>query len=260
MTVEQAAREQRPTPFGEHRLAVLVPTRGRPGNAKRLRDAILDTAAQPDRIDLHLRIDADDPSALDYVETLGVTRGVRYSVGPRLRLAGSWNEQAAYASKNGATHYALWGDDVIPVTQEWDRILLERLDRDGHGFVYGRDGIWDHTYGDPYRGQLVLPTACVMTRELWRTLGFVSPPGLTHLCIDVAWRDLGLAAGCLFYEPAVLIRHFHRIAGAPDDDTYREANDNREQVRADNLAVTRWKASPHFRDCVERLRVLRSAR
>lgn len=251
----------RPTPFGEHRLAVLVPSRGRPGNAKRLHDAILDTAAQPDRVALHLRLDVDDPTVLQYPEQVGVrVPGLRYSVGPRLKLAGSWNEQAAYASKNGVTHIALWGDDNIPVTQEWDRILLERLDRDGHGFVYGRDGVWDHTYGDPYRGQLVLPTACVMTIETWRTLGFVSPPGLTHLCIDVAWRDLGLAAGCLFYEPAVLIRHFHRVSGAPDDETYREANDNRAQVRADNIAVTKWKASPHFRESVERLRVLRGER
>jgi hypothetical protein len=97
-----------------------------------------------------------------------------------------------------------------------------------------------------------------MSVEAYRALGWVSAPGLVHLCIDVAWRDVALAADCLFYEPSVFIRHFHRVSGAPDDQTYRDANDDREQRDGDGRALTRWKHSPDFERAVEALKAMRS--
>lgn len=222
-----------------YQLDILVPSRGRPASIARLWRAIQDTATHPERIRLRVRLDDDDPP--DYPEL-----PVIYTRGPRIRLAASWNEQARQAADDGATHLALWGDDNIPITQGWDRLLVERLDRDGPGFAYGRDGIWDGSYDTTIPRQLALPTACIMPIEVHRALGYVSPPGIVHLCIDVAWRDLGLACDALFYESGVMIRHFHRVAGAPDDQTYRDANDNREQHRGDNIAVTAWKVSADF--------------
>jgi hypothetical protein len=227
-----------------YNLHVLVPSRGRPDSIMRLWRSIVTTAEKPWLITLCVRLDDDDPTADAYPETHG--DALTYSRGPRIRLAASWNEQAAQAVEDGATHLALWGDDNIPITLGWDEKLIGRLDRDGPGFVYGRDGIWDHTFDTTIKGQLVLPTAVVMPVEVYRVLGWVSPPGLTHLCVDVAWRDLGIACGALFYEPRVTIRHLHRIAGAPDDQTYRDANDDPAQVRADNIAVQAWRLSPDF--------------
>lgn len=245
------------------KLSILVPSRGRPESISRLWHAVIATAERPTEIEIRVRLDDDDPTRARYpLITATSTRfaPVAYTRGPRIRLAASWNEQAEQAAAAGATHLALWGDDNIPVTQGWDRMLLDRLEADGPGFVYGRDGVWDGTYDTKVPGHLVLPTAVVMPVEVYRALGWVSAPGLTHLCIDVAWRDLGVAAGCLFYEPGVFVRHFHRCAGAPDDQTYRDANDDGTQVRADNRALTAWKTSPDFKRCVSALKALRGVR
>ena len=239
-------------------LHVLVPSRGRPGNIERLWRAIIATrAAHPARITLRVRLDDDDPAVNAYPETHG--DALIYTYGPRIRLAASWNEQAREAIRAGATHLALWGDDVVPETQGWDEKLIGMLDRYGPGFAYGRDGIWDHTYDQQVTGHLVLPTACIMSAELAHALGWVSPPGLVHLCVDLAWRDLGFATGSLFYDPGVLIRHVHRLTGAPDDQTYRDANDNGDQVRTDNLAFRAWREGKGFRADMETVTRVREA-
>lgn len=225
-------------------LHVLAPSRGRPRNIARLWRSIDRTARHPERIVLHVRLDDDDETADGY--PLQNKDRVWYTVGPRTRLAASWNELAGIAAKAGATHLALWGDDNVPETRWWDEALIGVLRGHGPGWAYGRDGVWDSTYGREIPGHLVLPTATIMSVELYDALGWVAPPGLTHLCVDVAWRDLGIAAGCLFYVPDVCIRHHHRITGAPDDQTYRDANDNLDQVRADNVAISAWKASGRF--------------
>lgn len=243
-----------------YQLDVLVPSRGRPGSIARLWAAIRATAAHPERVRLLVRLDDDDPTADDY--PLQNVDQVWYSCGPRIKLAASWNELARRALTADATHLALWGDDNVPLTPGWDQVFVDRLGRDGPGWVYGRDGIWDRKAHPGHPEHLILPTATVVSAELAEALGWVSPPGLTHLCIDVAWRDLGLACGALFFEPGVEIRHLHRMMGAPDDQTYRDANDDMQQKRADNIAVQAWRAGPDFaRACavVRDQRALRSA-
>jgi hypothetical protein len=239
--------------MGEYRLAVLVPSRGRPASVQRLWRAIQDTAARPDQVDLLVRVDDDDTSAARYFNI----EGPYLTKGPRIKLAASWNELADLASLGGWTHLALWGDDNIPMTQGWDAKFVDILAERGPGFVYGRDGVWDHTYDKDVPGHLVLPTATVWPIELHRALGWVSPPGLTHLCIDLAWRDLGIAADCLYFADDVFIRHFHRIAGAPDDATYREANDDRVQYASDQNGFSLWRNGPQFQAALGRVRAAR---
>lgn len=236
-------------------LDVLVPSRGRPFNVRRLWHAILETAARPAQVRLRVRLDDDDPNAGQYDRGRG---GLIVTSGPRTRLAASWNELAQQAADGGATHLALWGDDNIPITPGWDLRFVERLERDGPGFAYGRDGVWDHTYDRDIAGHLVLPTATVWPVELYRALGWVSPPGLTHLCVDVAWRDLGVAAGCLWYEPDVEIRHLHRVKGAPDDQTYRDANDDPVQVALDSAHLSVWRNGPRFAEDLAKVQALRN--
>jgi hypothetical protein len=241
------------------RLDILVPSRGRPANIVRLAQAIASTAARPGAILLRVRLDSDDDAmtarALRQVrshDVMGVSTVI--TTGPRIRLAASWNELAAEADAGGATHLALWGDDNIPVTPGWDEFLTG----EPVGMAYARDGVWDHTRDTTIPGHLVLPTAVVMPIEIYRALGYVAPPGLVHLCVDVAWRDIGLATGSLIYHPEVLVRHLHRIVGAPDDQTYRDANDNDEQVRADNLAIQAWERSGDFDRAIAAVRDLYS--
>lgn len=258
-----------PTP-GPHTatIAVLVPSRGRPGNIARLSNAIMATSTYP--VDVYVRVDDDDPHRDAYLAMsesgAGAIPGwnaadayprVNVAVGPRLRLAASWNELARAIAPR-YPYLALWGDDVVPETPGWDTFLTDRLDQYGPGWAYGRDGVWDHTYGRDIPGQLLLPTATVMSSELAIALGYVSPPGLTHLCIDVAWRDLGLEGGGLQFVQDVMIRHHHPCAGRAElDAVYRDANSVTRQ-REDNTAFAEWRRSDAFTWAVRQVGRVRS--
>jgi hypothetical protein len=241
------------------KIAILVPSRGRPHNIERLWHEAVRTAAHPGSLYLMVRVDDDDVQLPEYRRVCDELH-LRLFVGPRTRLRANWDELAAIAVERGAAYLAPWGDDVVPETPGWDEILTRRLDRDGPGFVYGRDGVWDSTFDRDVPGHLVLPTACIMQAEVFKALGWIGPAQLTHLCIDLAWRDLGIAVGCLFYEASVMIRHRHRIAGAPDDQTYRDANDNPEQKRGDMLGYNNFRNGPDFTAAMAALKALREGR
>jgi hypothetical protein len=250
-----------------HRIAVLVPSRGRPENIDRLYNVIQETAADPDQVVLVVRVDHDDPDNYNYrrlESTLAGAAGIVFHYGDRTRLAASWNEMAGWAAKNQFTHLAFWGDDVVPETYGWDKLLVATLAEYGPGFAYGRDGVWDNARWDEHPDQLVLPTAALCDVGTFETLGWVSPERsdgtavLKHLCIDMVWRDVGMAAGGLHYVPEVMLRHMHPIRGlAPYDQTYAEANEGA-QASADHRAYPIWRQSDDFQRAVQRLGTYRA--
>lgn len=240
------------------RYALLLATRGRPWNLERLSAAIHSSAVRPDLVDIWVYVDEDDPQLEAYQATETPTH--RLIVGPRVRLAATWNALAQLTQESGHprheyTHFLLWGDDVIPETPGWDLHIAKRAADAGPGWFYGRDGIWDDRPWDEHPEHLVLPTATAMSVELYRALSYVAPPGLVHLCIDLAWRDLGIRTGTLHCLPGVMIRHVHRLVGAPNDLTYIEANEG-EQARNDHMAYDRWKHSDRFTRDVEKIGAL----
>ncbi len=242
-----------------YRYAVLMATRGRPWNLTRLHAAVADTAARPDLVDFWVYVDEDDPVGMAAYQQTEVP-AFRWIEGPRLRLAGTWNQLAEQASATGRyTHLLTWGDDVLPETPAWDALFATATEVRGPGFYYGRDGIWDGRPLESNPEHLVLPTATAITTDLYEAVGYIAPPGLKHLCIDCAWRDLGLATGTLHFLPEIMIRHIHRIAGAPDDETYREANDG-QQKTDDFNAYNRWVHSDHFNRTVDRINAFLEAR
>lgn len=251
-----------------YRIAVLVPSRGRPENIERLYNVIQETAANPQDVFLAVRVDEDDPAAERYRalerQLIGAA-GIGFDYGDRIRLAASWNEQAAWAADAaqvswwGFTHLAFWGDDVVPETYGWDKLLVGAIDQYGPGWAYGRDGVWDADHWNEHPEHLVLPTAALCDLGTYRALGYVSPPGvLKHLCIDLVWRDVGVAAGALHYVPEVMLRHMHPIRGlAPYDLTYQEANEG-PQAGADHNGYMIWRQTQDFQDAVQRVGTYRA--
>lgn len=213
-------------------LAILVPSRGRPHNMKRLADAVARTALTGPMI--YCRLDDDDPTAESYPDVPDVL----YSVGPRIRFGASVNELAAEAVANGATHLAMFGDDVVPETVGWDRMLIDALG--GRlGFAYGDDGLRGWHAPD-------LPTHFVTQAEVFVRLGWLVLPTLRHLYADNVARELGKGLGNFQYVD-VKLTHAHREAGYPDDLTYQEANE-RSAARLDRAAFLRWMRGEMRRD------------
>ena len=208
------------------KLAILVPTRGRPHNLERLARAAKETCTTDYKI--FARLDNDDESKYPELEN------VKYSIGERIFYANSVNETAKSAADEGFTHLAILGDDVLPETIGWDEKLISSLD--GLGVVYGSDGL-EHLHGED------LPTHVVVPIEMYNRLGWIGLPTLRHLFCDNVWRELGRATKFI-YRQDVKLSHLHRWnKAAPDDKTYQEANDKKKRD-LDRMAFEEWRDGP----------------
>lgn len=210
----------------------LVPTRGRPKNAVRLTRMFHDLRGSTDT-ELLLLIDDDDPELEHYERCLSrlPDNGIEFCgwrVGPRERLNATLNRYAKMFV-DAYDIIGFMGDDHIPRTKDWDITLTRTLRERGVGIAYGNDIIQGKN----------LPTAVVMTSNIIKRLGYMSPPELVHMYLDNFWRDLGQATGVLSYVPEVIIEHVHPVHGHVDwDDTYVEAG---QQMSTDQLAYISYQ-------------------
>lgn len=209
--------------MNEIKLAIAVPTRGRPHNLERLSKALSETCTVEYK--MFARIDDDDESKYPELDN------VEYFVGPRIFFSGSVNELAEVASNRGYTHLAILGDDVLPETVGWDAMMINALPE--LGVAYGSDGLED-LHGED------LPTHVVVPIEMYNRLGWIALPALRHLFCDNVWRELGKATNFI-YVPEAKLSHLHRWnKKAPDDQTYQEAN-NKVKREKDKQAFEDWK-------------------
>lgn len=206
-----------------YKLAVTVPTRGRPKNLKRLANALKNTCTTEYK--LFARLDDDDKTVYPELDNVSYIRG------PRIYFSASLNELAKIANDEGYTHIAILGDDVLPETKGWDQIMIDALPN--LGVAYGSDGL-EKLHGPD------LPTHVVVPMEMYRRLGWIGLPTSRHLFCDNAWRELGKLTSFI-YLPDVKLTHLHRWnKTAPDDRTYQEANDKTKR-ELDRIAFETWR-------------------
>lgn len=227
-------------------LLMIVPTRGRPDSVPAILDCWRQTGATAD---LLFAVDDDDPMLAGYrehmerLEAAGNFR-VDWHTGPRLRLCGTLNQIAV----DMATRYrflAFMGDDHRPRTVGWDdrfRICLSG----GPGIVYGNDLL---------QGE-IMATAVAMTSDIVTTLGYMAPPSLVHLCLDLVWMDWGRGMGRITYLDDVILEHMHPANGkAAMDAGYQECNSS-EQSTADATAYFDYRDNGGLEADVAKLRAL----
>lgn len=208
------------------KLAIAVPSRGRPHNLKRLSEALKETCTG--EYTLFARLDNDDDTLAEYLQL----EGIEFMVDKRIFFTSSVNELAQVADIEGFTHIAILGDDVLPETVGWDEKMIAALDNK-LGVVYGSDGL-EHLHGPD------LPTHVVVPIEMYQKLGWIGLPASRHLFLDNAWRELGKLTQFI-YLPDVKLTHLHRWnKAAPNDQTYEEANDKIKRDH-DRLAFENWR-------------------
>jgi hypothetical protein len=208
------------------KLAIVVPTRGRPHNIKRLAKALKETCTT--EYQMFARFDDDDSS----YKTLPELHNTTWLSGPRIFFASSVNETVERAlQKDDFTHIAVFGDDVLPETVGWDRAMIDAIP--GLGIAYGSDGL-EHLHGED------LPTHIVAPVDMYKRLGWIALPTLRHLFCDNVWRELGKITN-LVYVSEVKLTHLHRWnKKAPNDKTYAEANDKAKR-ELDKLSFEKWR-------------------
>lgn len=192
------------------RMLLIVPSRGRPENIKRLNEALLDTDSD---LDFVVGVDEDDPFLAKY-QALEEEYMFDLYVGPRRKFAGTVN---AIAMENYKRYkYIAWmGDDHIPQTRWWDFKYRQELDKHKVGVVYGNDLVQGKN----------IATELAFTSNIIEELGYAIPPGFVHLYVDNYFMEIANAIGKLIYLPDVIVQHMHPSAGTAQEDlTYKEAN------------------------------------
>jgi hypothetical protein len=220
------------------RTAVLVPSRGRPGQFARLAEAVMDTTAG--RVELHPGLDDDDPRLDDYIRLCQGTSwaGTVFHVQPRMSLSAWTNKLARWALHGSATmrpdYLVSLGDDHLPLTQDWDVTLAGHIESlDGPGWAYGDDLL---------QGER-LPTAWMQSAGLVDALGWMMLPGCGHMYVDNVVLELGQHTGRIVYDPTVRIEHRHPVAGKAEPDQTYAATNHAHQYAADLAAFETWKAA-----------------
>lgn len=225
-------------------LAVLVPSRGRPRNVDRLITACGKTC----RATTHLwfGFDADDPQ-IDANTSMASGRAALV-IQPRMSLTG-WTNYLA-AQNMDAPYLASLGDDMVPVTDGWDELLITAIEHySGVGYAYPDD-----------RRRNDIPEAVVVSTVIVAALGSMCPvqpdgtPVVDHWFVDCMWKDLGMGARCICYVPEVIVEHRHpNVTGQPGDATY---NDAAQSYDSDLAAYQRWR----MRDMPGQVRAVQAVR
>ena len=186
---------------------VIIPSRNRVKNTERAIKALKDTSLISD---IMIGLDGDNH------EIYPRFKEVIYEVNPQTekRMNGTLNLLSTRYANMYDTVYFM-GDDHLPITKGWDKILYEPIKERGYGVSYGND---------LYQGQN-LPTAVMMSTNIIRCLGFMSPPEQIHMFLDNFWKSVGERLDALTYFDDVIVEHLHAYVGKSElDEMYLSVN------------------------------------
>ncbi|MCM8552318.1 hypothetical protein [Streptomyces sp. STCH 565 A] len=227
-------------------LLVIIPTRGRPHTVPEIMAAWDETAATAHVL---FAVDTDDPELAAYKKHAAAYKAdgrVRFTFGKRRRLVGTLNQQAVKAT--GSYRFlAFMGDDhrPRPAPMSWDARIRECLSG-GPGIVYGNDLL---------QGEK-MATAVAMTSDIVATLGYMAPPAMVHLCVDLCWVDWGRGMQRITYLDDMVIEHLHPAASKAELDAVYEECNSEAQVSADTAAYYEYRDAGGLEADLAKLRKL----
>lgn len=207
-------------------LLTLVPTRNRVENALELLDVFYKTSTE-ESSGLLFVVGTEDPRYDEYFQKIPSEHIMDF---PERGLVKALNYAAPLYTKEYEA-IGFMGDDHRPRTPGWDSAYLNELRKLGSGYVYGNDLLMGER----------IPTQVAISSAIIDALGFFGPPGFTHLCVDLTWKDMGEGLHRIKYLDDVIIEHMHPAAGkAKDDSGYQHVNSSM-MVKLDEQEYMRWK-------------------
>lgn len=208
-------------------ISVLLPSRGRPHNVRRVVESARATASG--EVEFVIYLDDDDTPSHDAARDLEV----EVIVGPRVLLSETWNRCWERARFDVAMHC---GDDIVFRTPGWDARVLDAFNAvpDRIALVWGRDGFQD----------LNMSTHGFLHRRWVETVGYFVPPYFASDYNDAWLYEVAGALGRRVFLPDVLTEHMHPVAGkAPMDQTHHERLQRHAREDCDRI----WRETEHLR-------------
>ena len=160
-------------------ISILLPVRGRPEPLEKCLHTLIDSAKNPERIEVLIAFDDDDTDTINYfVENIAPyldDLDVRYSAMQfkrlgYIRLNEYLNELARHS--HGAWMF-FWNDDAVMTTQDWDQVIMDHDDE----FVLLRA---ETNHEHPYA---IFP---IVPRKWVEITGHLSPHQITNVMILLA--------------------------------------------------------------------------
>ena len=174
-------------------ISILLPSRGRPDNLRRLHSSVAITSVNMPQFSLYA--DLDDPVTARVGEQLGMV----VTTGPRIVMSHMWNLAQRAASGD---IFMLCGDDVIFRTPGWD-LEVERQ------FAAVPDRIL-FLHGDDLSGHAsVLGTLGFLHRRWVDTVGYFVPPIFSCDYCDTWQNWVADQLGRRLYLPDLVTEHMH---------------------------------------------------
>jgi hypothetical protein len=208
-------------------LLTLVPTRNRVNNAVELLDVFYKTSSEKTSGILFI-VGTEDPKLERYKQKIPYNHLITF---PERGLVKALNYAVSCGYAESYEALGFMGDDHRPRTYGWDKSYLDSLREMGAGYVYGNDLLMGER----------IPTQVAISSSIIKCLGFFGPPGFTHLNVDLTWKDMGEALGCIKYLPDVIIEHMHPAAGKAVNDSGYQSVNSRTMVKLDGQEYERWK-------------------
>src|SRR5215831_3343947 len=156
-----------------NKIAIVVPSRGRPQQMRQLISSWILTGSNKSEIIMGL--DGDDPTLPDY------PAGIKIVTTPAGELNEKNNRLVMSAIIRGHEIVGCLSDDFIFHTPGWEDIVI-KWQEENRGICYGNDLLQGPN----------LPTAPFIHKDIIIPLGYAAPPELIHYFIDNYWLELGI--------------------------------------------------------------------
>lgn len=210
-------------------IGIVCPSRDRPERFRAFAESVMSRASSPERVNISLVLDKDDPTLTDYYNAATDVCGVMVLKCPQRmgvpRLA-NWG-----ASRTPCDIIVIGSDDTLCRTKGWDDLLDDAMWSDGLGCVYfnsgdGRDRVEHFAVGKPWVD----------------ALGYLLRPEFKHFCADQWVGDIAKAVDRAKWLSGVTFEHMHAKFGkAQWDETYKSKRRDNWSAQ-DNLLMSEMKA------------------
>lgn len=207
-------------------ISILLPSRNRPDNIKRLVRTIQETADNFEDIEIIVRLDDDEPQLEAYMDS--PPPNTILFTGDRVVLSQLWNECYEKAHGEILMHA---GDDILFQTRGWDTIVKSTFAEypDNIVFVFGNDG-------SPHNGNF--GTHGFIHKDWAEAVGYFVPPYFSSDYNDTWLNDVARMIG-RHRHIDILTEHLHPDLGKAEYDTThkerleRHKRDNVHQIYVD---------------------------
>ena len=228
------------------KISLLIPTRKRVNNLKRLIQSVYTTASDPSNIQLAFYVDDDDTETIEFFKDEQIHK--RFTnifntvivVQPRQETFGEINN---ILCRNTSHEILMLGaDDIVFRTKNWDNLVISEFKKypDGIALVFGYDGI---------QPPGTLATHSFISRKSTDILGYATPGDFGYNYADNWMTELYRQNDRLIYLP-IYIEHAHWGVGkATYDETYKLGSD---APHSNSIAI--WEDKTRLNADIQKLR------